>query len=44
MGKVKDWWMDQQEKRAEELRKQHPDWDDEQIWDEINKHTVDYDG
>jgi len=40
MGRVKDWLMDQQEEQAESLRKLHPDWDDEQIWEEINKHTA----
>lgn len=44
MGRVKDWLMDQQEAEAERLRKEHPDWDDEQIHDEIHKHTEDYDG
>lgn len=36
MGKVKQLWMDKQEEQAEELRKLHPDWDDEQIWNELN--------
>lgn len=37
MGKVKQLLMDQQEVEAERLRKEHPDWDDEQIYDEIHK-------
>lgn len=39
MGKVKQMLMDQQEAEAEQLRKLHPDWDDEQIHDEIHKDT-----
>lgn len=37
MGKVKQLLMDQQEEEGERLRKEHPDWDDEQIHDAIHK-------
>lgn len=32
MGRVKEWLLEQIEEEAERLKREHPDWDDADIW------------